>query len=80
MAAKLKKRALAEYQSQVLSSDNSDTKRLKLLLRGSPSIEGVKDAFLSLDSNSTSREVLETLGKLSKFLLYTLRHLRYIVE
>jgi len=62
MAAKLKKRALAEYQSQVLSSDNSDTKRLKLLLRGSPSIEGVKDAFLSLDSNSTSREVLETLA------------------
>jgi len=61
MAAKLKKRALAEYQSQVLTSDTDNTKRLKLLLRGSPSIEGLKDPFLSLDSSSTSREILENL-------------------
>ena len=64
MAAKIKKRALAAYQSQVLTSDADNTKRLKLLLRGSPSIEGLKDPFLSLDSSSTSREILENLSKI----------------
>ena len=34
MAAKLKKRALAEYQSQVLVEDKTEkTKRLKLVIR-----------------------------------------------
>ena len=61
MAAKLKKRALAEYQSQVLVEDKTEkTKRLKLVIRKDSS-EQEQDSILSLDSESSGRDVIKNL-------------------
>jgi integrator complex subunit 4 len=57
MAAKLKKRALAEYQSQVVE-DKERTKRLRLVTKSEPE----PDTFLTLDPGECSnREVLRHL-------------------
>ena len=67
MAAKLKKRALAEYQSQVQVEEREslspETKRLKLSLRSeSPEPEPVESILPVLDTElASNREVLENI-------------------
>eukprot|EP00090_Calanus_glacialis_P002411 TRINITY_DN11803_c0_g1_i1.p1 TRINITY_DN11803_c0_g1~~TRINITY_DN11803_c0_g1_i1.p1 ORF type:complete len:952 (-),score=245.87 TRINITY_DN11803_c0_g1_i1:99-2909(-) len=61
MAAKLKKRALAEYQSQVQVEDKTEkTKRLKLVIRKESS-DQEPESILSLDSESSGRDVIRNI-------------------
>ena len=70
MAAKLKKRALAEYQSQVLEEDREtvspEAKRLKLSLKSEspePEPEPVESILPVLDTEvASTREVLENIA------------------
>ena len=65
MAAKLKKRALAEYQSQVLVEDKTEkTKRLKLTIRKDSS-DQENESILLLDADSAAKDVINVLVNFS---------------
>eukprot|EP00088_Acartia_fossae_P000160 TRINITY_DN10050_c0_g1_i1.p1 TRINITY_DN10050_c0_g1~~TRINITY_DN10050_c0_g1_i1.p1 ORF type:complete len:939 (+),score=261.73 TRINITY_DN10050_c0_g1_i1:63-2879(+) len=70
MAVKLKKRAMAEYSSQVLTEERHEQpiKRLKLSSRHSVSSDIEVDPILNIDLNSTERRILSELMKYSRHL------------
>jgi len=69
MAAKLKKRALAEYSSQVLTEETSQPiKRLKLSVRQSVSSDIEFDPVLNIDENTTERRIILELMKYNRYL------------
>jgi len=69
MAAKLKKRALAEYGSKLATEERREpTKRLRLTARSTSSGETEPDPVLNIDANTSERRIVLELMKFGRHL------------